>query len=675
MPATRKTLTKNNVGFPSKSDVQSSLSKTFVKKSVSNKGIMLATFLKDARNNDDKQIPTPILNPVQPAQVPLPLEPTSLSTLYTLYSSITTDHGYGNKRDITNFFPYFVPYMVNYHQTGRTGVTPSLKITVDIGLHSYLIVRKASDITEHGIVKGFNLYLDECALPANVNVITGNTMNDALLEENTLNFKHYLLTGPSWTPDGITTYLNKLHPTIADELKRRIDASILRARASGKLVNQAFPAWASEYEGAIEEIDRLLRSHIMHISSIPNYKSVANRTLHNRFCIIGPDDWKFTVKHNEVLDKNPPLSCSKLAKDEAPKLAFTILVRVDLCHGGYNYVFSLRLDRGLLQAAFPTASYIFKYSEMIEAFQSFAFRDSCIQGLLKLVHDANASALSSQLRSLWSSATFDIIESGCASIAKCIETDGSVKTLRLKCYNALSKEDKLCSGGIYLLGLPCINPNFNSLFGFGNYISQISQMRFCLRFQNNHEQWAKTINTFDSERSDDIIRVRSGNICPSMSSSSRDTGTSQDTLTTFSETVKTDVSKPEVKQFLIPDVITKNVIEIKYGIEELRKEADSLNANSTTLYKDGPVVNPGIFSKISSGISVLAQALSSWLPGRGGASSRNLVTKTKRKPVRSRSQTRRVGGGGGKSLSRRGGAGGGSNTRRRSLRRSNKKLK
>lgn len=698
MPATRKTLAKNDVGFPSKSAVQPSLSKPFVEKSVSNKDIMLATFLKHAKNNDDKQIPIPILNPVQPAQVPLPLDPTRLSALY---NSITTDHGYGDKRDITAFFPYFVPYMVNPPQPCLPGVT-SLKITVDIGLHSYLLVRKASDITEHGKVKGFNLYLDECALPANVNVITGNTMNAALLEENTLNFKHYLLTGPSRTPDEITTYLNQLQPTIADELKTRIAASILRARATGKLVNQAFPAWAREYEGAIEEIDRLLRCHIMHISSTPHYLSVANRTLHNRFCSIDPDDWKFTVKHDEVLAKNPPAGCSKLERAEAPNLAFTILVRVDLCHEGVNYVFSLRLDRGLLQAAFPTASCIFKYSEMIEAFQSPAFRDY----LLKLVHDAIASAtpaatdflnktkaiynihahdffnlFSSMLqlpRSLWPSATFDIIETGCASIAKCIETDGSVKTLRLKCYNALSKEDNLCMGGIYLLGLPCINPNFYSLFG-----KHISQMRFCLRFQNNHQDWVQTINTFDSERSDDILRVRSGQICPSMSSSSGDTGTSQDTLTTaFSEIVKTDVSKPEVQQFLNQAVITDDVIKIKDGIEELRKEADSLNANSTTLYKDGPpltepvrtinqaVVNPGIFSKISSGISGLASALGftsllrSWLPGGGGASYRNLVTKTKRKPVRSRSRTRRVGGGGG-----------GSKTRRRSLRRSNKKLK
>ena len=101
------------------------------------------------------------------------------------------------------------------------------------------------------------------------------------------------------------------------------------------------------------------------------------------------------------------------------------------------------------------------------------------------------------------------------------------------------------------------------------------------------------------------------------------------------------------------------------------------------MYKDGPeeVVNPGIFSKISSGISVLTSAVTSLIglwgyrTSAGGASSRNLVTKTKRKPVRSR----RVGGGGGKSLSRRrrggAGGGGGSKTRRRSLRRSNKKLK
>lgn len=689
MPATRKTLAKNDVGFPSKSAVQPSLSKPFVEKSVSNKDIMLATFLKHAKNNDDKQIPIPILNPVQPAQVPLPLDPTRLSALY---NSITTDHGYGDKRDITAFFPYFVPYMVNPPQPCLPGVT-SLKITVDIGLHSYLLVRKASDITEHGKVKGFNLYLDECALPANVNVITGNTMNAALLEENTLNFKHYLLTGPSRTPDEITTYLNQLQPTIADELKTRIAASILRARATGKLVNQAFPAWAREYEGAIEEIDRLLRCHIMHISSTPHYLSVANRTLHNRFCSIDPDDWKFTVKHHEVLAKQPPAGCSKLETAEAPNLAFTILVRVDLCHEGVNYVFSLRLDRGLLQAAFPTASCIFKYSEMIEAFQSPAFGQYLALNMLKTHANSFAAAdpdkISRALQNCWHVRSFQIIETGCASIAKCIETDGSVKTLRLKCYNALSKEDNLCMGGIYLLGLPCINPNFYSLFG-----KHISQMRFCLRFQNNHQQWANTINTFDSERSDDILRVRSGQICPSMSSSSGDTGTSQDTLTTaFSEIVKTDVSKPEVQQFLNQAVITNDVIKIKDGIEELRKEADSLNANSTTLYKDGPpltepvrtinqaVVNPGIFSKISSGISGLASALGftsllrSWLPGGGGASYRNLVTKTKRKPVRSR----RVGGGGGggKSLSRRGGAGGGggSKTRRRSLRRSNKKLK
>ena len=599
--------------------------------------------------------------------------------------------------------------MVNPPQPCPSGGVTSLKITLDIGLHSYLIVRKESDITENGTVVGFNLYLDECALPANVNVITGNTMNAALLEENTLNFKHYLLTGPSRTPDEIIAYLNQLQPTISHELKTRIAASILRARATGKLVNQAFPSWAREYEGAIEEIDRLLRCHIMHISSKPNYHSLGNATLHNRFCSIDHDDWNFRVKHHEVLLKPAPEGFSQLSEVDAPNLAFTILVRVDLCYGGQNYSFSLRLDRALLQAALPpNTSCIFKYSEMIEAFQSPAFG----QYLLKLVNDAIASAtpaaavflnkakdaynidavpfftlFASQLPSLWSSATFQIIETGCASIAKCIDqTDGRVKTLRLKCYDALTHKDRLC-GGIYLIGIPSTNPNFNSLFPFpGN----ISQMRFCLRFRDNHAAWRQTINTFNSGEGDDILRVRSGQICPSMSSSSGDTGTSQDTLTT-TESIKKllvdDTSniidhKQESVFMQNSEIIKQDINQIFKGVEELKQEATSLNS-STTLYKDGPeeVVNPGIFSKISSGISVLTSAVTSLIglwgyrTSAGGASSRNLVTKTKRKPVRSR----RVGGGGGKSLSRRrrggAGGGGGSKTRRRSLRRSNKKLK
>ncbi len=679
----------------------------------------LANYLKDANSLKDaekKQIPI-LQKPLQEAPVPkIKSSPEELESLKKFYGSIQHDHGYGDKRYITAFFPYFVPYMVNPPQPCPSGGVTSLKITVDIGLHSYLIVRKESDITENGTVVGFNLYLDECALPANVNVITGNTMNAALLEENTLNLKHYLLTGPFLETGQIIAYLNELQPTIARELKERIAASILRARATGKLVNQAFPSWAREYEGAIEEIDRLLRCHIMHISSKPNYHSLGNATLHNRFCSIDHDDWNFRVKHHEVLAKQPPEGCSKLAAAEAPNLAFTIIVRVDLCHEGVNYVFSLRLDRGLFQATFPTASCIFKYSEMIEAFQSPAFRDY----LLKLVHDAIASAtpaaadfldkvkaiynihahdffslFASQLPSLWSSATFQIIETGCASIAKCIDqTDGRVKTLRLKCYDALTHKDRLC-GGIYLIGIPSTNPNFNSLFPF---LGNISQMRFCLRFRDNHAAWRQTINTFNSGEGDDIIRVRSGQICPSMSSSSGDTGTSQDTLTT-TESIKKllvdDTSniidhKQESVFMQNSEIIKQDINQIFKGVEELKQEATSLNS-STTLYKDGPeepgrtikqeVVNPGIFSKISSGISVLTSAVTSLIglwgyrTSAGGASSRNLVTKTKRTPVRSR----RVGGGGGKSLSRRrrggAGGGGGSKTRRRSLRRSNKKLK
>ena len=655
-----------------------------VQKIKEDKHTLRAKYLQDQQRLQEGREQLKLLKQNQQAAIvstPQTLPPDVLSALY---KSITTDHGYGAKGDITAFFPYFVPYMVNPPQNCLPGVSRSLKITVDIGLHSYLIVRKGRDIATGNVI---NLYLDECALPANLNVITGNTMNAALLEENTLNFKHYLLTGPSRTPDEIATYLNELQPTIARELKTRIEGNIKRARATGKLVNQAFPEWARTYEGELEEIDRLLRCHIMHISSTPHYLSVANRTLHNRFCSIDHDDWNFRVKHHEVLDKQPPEGCSKLAAAEAEKLAFTIIVRVDLCYGGQNYAFSLRLDRALLQDALPhNTSYIFKYSEMIEAFQSPEFREH----LLKILSES-PSASTAELQSLWPSATFQIIETGCASIAKCIEeTDRRVKTLRLKCYDALTHQDQLCNG-IYLMGLPCINPNFRQLFFPGHRDDNIiTQVRFCLRFQNNHQDWVQTINTFDSERSDDILRVRSGQICPSMSSSSGDTGTSQDTLTTitFSEIVKTDVSKPEVQQFLNPAIIKKEVEEIKEGFTKLSEEVTSLNANSTTLYKDGPpptepvrtikqaVVNPGIFSKIYSGISGLASALSSWLPMLGGASSCNLVTKTKRKSVRSRSHVSRLSQRGGRGRGRGGRGGGrGSKTRRRSLRRSNKKLK
>jgi hypothetical protein len=599
------------------------------------------------------------------------------------YSSITTDHGYGAKKKIIDFFPHFVPYMVNPPQTLSPGVTCNpLKITVDIGLHSYLIVRKEGMPMEGYKDNVINLYLDECVLPDNVNVITGNTMNSALLEENTLNFKHYLLTGPSLNSEQIIYYLNQLQPTISHELKTRIAASILRARATGKLVNHAFPEWASQYEGAIEEIDRLLRCHIMHISSTPHYHSVRNRTLHNRFCGIDRDDWRFTVKHTEVLKKQPPAGFSPLGDADAPNLAFTILVRVDLCYGEKNYVFSLRLDRQALQTAFSEASCIFKYSEIIEAFTSVAFRDY-LEQMLTTRALSSSTIPTGLITTLWPSATFEIIETGCASIAKCIDqNDSSVKTLRLKCYDALTLQDPLCNG-IYLLGLPCINPNFYSLFG-----KHISQMRFCLRFQNNHQDWVQTINTFDSERSDDIIRVRSGKICPSMSSSSRDTGTSQDTLTTASsELFKTDVTNPEVQQqFLTPAVIKQEVEAINEGFTKLSEEVTSLNANNTTLYKDGPpdtepvrtikqseVVNPGILSKIFSGMSGLASAVNSlfgfW---RGGASSRNLLTKTKRKSVRSLSRLSRLSQRGGRG---RGRGGRGSKTRRRPLRRTNKKLK
>ncbi len=448
----------------------------------------------------------------------------------------------------------------------------------------------------------------------------------------------------------------------------------------------------------------------MHISSTPHYQSLGNATLHNRFCSIDHDDWKFMVKHNEVLAKQPPEGCSKLAAADAPNLAFTIIVRVDLCYGGQNYSFSLRLDRALLQDALPlNTSYIFKYSEMIEAFQSPAFKDY----LLKLLSESTSASTPAaavflnkakdvynidavpffslfssqlQLQSLWSSATFQIIETGCASIAKCIDqTDGRVKTLRLKCYDALTHKDQLCDG-IYLLGLPCINPNFNTLFPFpGN----ISQMRFCLRFQNNHQIWVNTINTFDNERSDDILRVRSGQICPSTADSH---STFQDSISIISSDLSPQHNQQPQQEIVISPTITPqqlqdDLIQYQNAVNEIYDEATSLNANSTTLYRDSPedqvkleikkeVVNPGIFSKISSGISGLTSVLRSWIPiWGGGASSRNLVTKTKRKPVRSR----RVGGGGGKSLSRRrrGGAGGrgGSKTRRRSLRRSNKKLK
>jgi hypothetical protein len=247
------------------------------------------------------------------------------------------------------------------------------------------------------------------------------------------------------------------------------------------------------------------------------------------------------------------------------------------------------------------------------------------------------------------------------------------------------------------MGLPCINPNFRQLFfpdkDKDEYDNIITQVRFCLRFQNNHQKWVQTINTFDSERSDDIIDVRSGNICPSMSSSSGDTGTIQDTLTTlttaFSELVKTDVPKTEVQQFLTPAVIKQEVEEIKEGFTKLSEEVTSLNANNTTLYKDGPpntepvrtikqseVVNPGILSQIYSGISGLASGLRSWLPTWGGASSRNLLTKTKRKSLRSRSHVSRLSQRGGRGHGRGGRGGGrGSKTRCRPLRRTNKKLK
>jgi hypothetical protein len=648
----------------------------------------------------------------QATRVPPP-PPVDPALVNALYSSIITDHGYGAKENIIDFFQFFVPYMVTPPPPLSTVVTcNSLKITVDIGLHSYLIVRTEGGVDKDNVI---NLYLDECVvLPANVNVITGNTMNSALLEENTLNFKHYLLTGPSLNSEQIIAELNKLQPTIAHELKTRIAASILRARATGKLVNQAFPAWASEYEGAIEEIDRLLRCHIMHISSTPHYQSVRNRTLHNRFCSIDPDDWKFTVKHPEVLNKQPPAGFSPLGVVDAPNLAFTILVRVDLCYGGQNYGFSLRLDREALQTAKPNLSCIFKYSDIIQAFQSVAFREYLLDLIKRAIAASTTAAadflnkakdvynihahqffslFASRLQSLWSSATFEIIETGCASIAKCIDqTDGKVKTLRLKCYDALTHQDQLCNG-IYLMGLPCINPNFRQLF-FPDKDKDdniITQVRFCLRFQNNHQNWVQTINTFDSERSDDIIDVRSGNICPSMSSSSGDTGTSQDTLTTaFSELVKTDVTTPELQQqFLTPAVIKQEVEAINEGFTKLSEEVTSLNANNTTLYKDKdspedpvklniePLVNPGIFSKIASGISGLASAVNSlfglW---RGGTSSRNLLTKTKRKSLRSLSRLSQRGdrGRGGRGRGGRGG-GRGSKTRRRPLRRTNKKLK
>jgi hypothetical protein len=247
--------------------------------------------------------------------------------------------------------------------------------------------------------------------------------------------------------------------------------------------------------------------------------------------------------------------------------------------------------------------------------------------------------------------------------------------LRLKCYNTATV-DALCEKGISLIGSPCDNPHFDtSLFSRLN----ITQLRFCVRFFSHHSDWVNTINIFDSGRSDEILRVKSGNFCASVAPS--DT-TYQDSIVSDIKdaiTAKKIVSEPQLTAAETP--IHTKIQEQVTIVQEILTEITEINKND----KQEPGVPgvpgvPGIFSKIGSKISglrsALASGLRSWLPTLGGASSRNLLTKTKRKSVRSRSHVSRLSQRGGRGRGRGGRGGGrGSKIRRRPLRRTNKKLK